>query len=253
MARLIWPRSSVKSESKSTSESNDITSASSPLRSTRSMKRLPASWIEPSMYCSLPEVSSNMASVMGRVTSLEKKAICCGWPSSATLKSSCFRSVTMRLLLSRTVTNRLTKLTCVRITGGCCDGSWGSAWRVVPAANPKATQTTRTFIAERMYNFLVQDTRSEVPAARSLTIVGCGEAWRGMRDSARRSCWKPQKVWPEDHEKSTKNSLCRYRGATWLRHVPRGANRRPTGACDRFHAEFLAADPAASACRATAQ
>src|SRR6266850_3051000 len=121
------------------------------------------------MYCSLPDVSSNMASVMGRVTSFEKKAICCGWPSSATLKSSCFRSVTMRLLLSRTVTNRLTKLTCVRITGGCCDGSWGSAWRVVPAANPKATQTTRTFIAERMYNFLVQDTRSEVPAASLLT------------------------------------------------------------------------------------
>src|SRR6266849_3512091 len=169
MARLIWPRSSVKSESKSTSESNDITSASSPLRRTRSMKRLPASWIEPSMYCSLPDVSSNMARVMGRVTSLEKKAICCGWLSSATLKSSCFRSVTMRLLLSRTVTNKLTRLTCVRITGGCCDGSWDSAWRVVPAANAKATQTTRTFIAERMYNFLVQDTRSEGPAASLLT------------------------------------------------------------------------------------
>src|SRR6266851_4305752 len=164
------------------------------------------------MYCSLPEVSSSRARVIGRVTSLEKKAICCGWLSSATLKSSCFRSVAMRLLLSRTVTNKLTRLTCVRITGGCCD----SAWRVVPAANAKATQTTRTFIAERMYNFLVQDTRSEGPAARSLTLVGCGEARRGMRDSAHRSCWKPQKVWPEDHEKSTKNSLCRHRGAAWV-------------------------------------
>src|SRR5258708_39612811 len=75
----------------------------------------------------------------------------------------------MRLLLARTVTNKVTRLTCVRIPGGCCDGSWDSACKVVPAASPKATQTTRTFIAQRMYNFLVQGTRSEVPAASLFT------------------------------------------------------------------------------------
>ncbi len=108
------------------------------------------------MYCSLPEVSSSSARVIGRVTSLEKKAICCGFPSSATLKSSCFKSVTIRLLLSRTVTNRLTRLTCVRITGACCcDGSCDGAGKATPRLIPQATQTTRTFFAERMYNFLV--------------------------------------------------------------------------------------------------
>src|SRR5690242_3982796 len=156
------------------------------------------------MYCSLPEVSSNKASVIGRVTSLEKKAICCGCPSSATLKSSCFKSVTMRLLLSRTVTNRLTRFTCVRITGACCcEGSCGRAGKAAPRAIPQPAQTTRTFFAERMYNFLVQDTRSEVSAARPPTLP---KMRRRVARDARSVCWnewKPREVWSEDHEEST--------------------------------------------------
>src|ERR1700730_8493277 len=100
----------------------------------------------------------------------------------------------MRLLLSRTVTKRLTRLTCVRMTGACgCAGSCGIAGKAGPKAIPQAMQTSRTFIAERMYNFLVEDTRSELPAARSLTPVGCGEARGGMRGSAHRSCWNRRK------------------------------------------------------------
>src|SRR6266849_8704602 len=128
------------------------------------------------MYCSLPEVSSNMASVIGSVTSFEKNAICCGRESSDILKSSCFRSVTMRLLLSRTVTNRFTRLTCVRIPGGCCV-SCGMAGSARPAATDQATQAPTTFFAERMYNFLV-----EYSAARSLTP-------RRMRRSTARDAW----------------------------------------------------------------
>src|ERR1700730_12360397 len=45
-------------------------------------------------------------------------------------------------------------------------------------------------------------TRSWGPSA----TVGCGGTPRWMRGSTRRSCLKPAEVWPEDHDKSTKNS-----------------------------------------------
>src|SRR5882762_1178754 len=46
-----------------------------------------------SMSCSLPEVSSSIARVIGRATSLEKNAIFCSWLSSEILKSPCLRIV----------------------------------------------------------------------------------------------------------------------------------------------------------------
>ena len=48
--------------------------------------------------------------MIGRFISLEKKAMVSSWLSSKILKLSCFMSVTMRLFLSRTVANRLTKV-----------------------------------------------------------------------------------------------------------------------------------------------
>src|ERR1700676_4081788 len=55
---------------------------------------------------------------------------------------------------------------------------------------------------------LTRDTRPETTRSwDAYTFVGCGEAARGMRGSTRRGCLKPTKVWPEEHEKSTKNRL----------------------------------------------
>jgi hypothetical protein len=56
--------------------------ATSPLRITRSMNLVAASCSAPSRFRSLPLVSMSSPSVMGNVTSLEKKAIFCSWLSS---------------------------------------------------------------------------------------------------------------------------------------------------------------------------
>src|SRR5579864_179413 len=204
------------------------------------------------MYCSLPEVSSSMARVMGSVTSLEKKAICWGWLSSSTLKSSCFRSVTMCLLLSRTVTNRFTRFTWVRMTGGCCAGSCARAAATHPKTAAAAEQTARTFFPERMYTFLVEVTR---PKYRKL---GCLRPVK-MRRSARRDVrlgppeLKPKKVWPEDHEKSTKNRAAAAGALAPGRWVVRGgAERRGSGSVGR-HTECSGADCAAVDVRRAAE
>src|ERR1700676_3571705 len=180
------------------------------------------------MYCSLPEVSKSRASVMGRVTSLEKNAICCAWPSSMILKSSCLRSVTMRLLLSRTVTNRFTRLTFVRITGPCCDVSWARAATAHPMATAAAEQTARIFFPERMYTFLVEVTPPKYRKLGYLLPVRMRRsAVRDVRPG-RQSCPKPKKVWPEEHEKSTKNAPDCSALRFWIRSVPCGAKHAAT-------------------------
>src|SRR5579863_1430945 len=117
----------------------------------------------------------------------------------------------MRLLWSRTVTKRLTRLTWLRITGPCCAsccraGRAEIAGSAEPRTKTEATSAVRaatkvagsSFFTERMYTFLEQS----CPARNDSKLgwyrpVRCRDMARGMRGSkSRQSQLKRRKFGP---------------------------------------------------------
>src|SRR6202035_1212940 len=154
------------------------------------------------MSCSLPEVSSSRASVIGRLTSFEKNEIFWSWLSSIILKSSCFRSPTIRLFLSRTVANTFTRFTCDRITGPCpasC-GPAGTDGTASIAALLTANHTLASLLKECMYTFLCEN---------PLLLASGGQHASYDAVNGRDGCvarilerLNRHEVWLEAHEKS---------------------------------------------------
>src|SRR5258708_22281117 len=112
------------------------------------------------------------------------------------------------LFLSRTVANRFTRLTCDLITGACPAGCWGMAGMANATATVAVTPCIRSLCIERMYYTFLGE---RCPAGKTprgyCCPVGCREAVRWMRGRNHPRGYFQYEVWPEDYEKSTKNSV----------------------------------------------
>ena len=70
----------------------------------------------------------------------------------------------MRLFLSRTVANKLTRLTCVLMVWPCAGGSCGMAGTASMQATIVAAHCVTSFFIEPMYTFLDEKCPAEISA-----------------------------------------------------------------------------------------
>src|SRR5579885_1683268 len=216
------------------------------------------------MYCSLPEVSSSSARVIGSETSFEKNAIFCSWPSSKTRKSCCWRLGTIFLFLSRTVTNKLTKFTWDLMTGPCgsCGCGGCDCWAAHGTAKARAAShrtTSRgarrvtTLSKEAMYTFPVV----KVPVSQWLakghwpTSIRCVNRARWMRGepvyafAARSKAGSPERgvdrkhqKWPARARIQERARAAPCRSAAPVRAAPRRRNAVSQNDCSEAHDEL---------------
>src|SRR5208282_3448132 len=105
----------------------------------------------------------------------------------------------MRLLLSRTVTNKLTRFTLVLIAGPCAIGSCGNAGSAMAAARTEVTHSAASFLREGMYTFLDERCPAGNAPLGFFATLRCLEAvpWMRRLESQRPTHHQlREEVWP---------------------------------------------------------